>query len=127
MAKRSMRRTANVFVGVFAAMLLASVLGCASTSKGPFDSDGMPRDKYLVGGGLQINWLAPQDGTAYVVVSAGGKRKIILTGAISEGEDVDFSLGDADPAEIENLLGAKLSETEVSLYFVPSLKKEAVQ
>ena len=130
MTRKSVRRTANVLVGAIAAMLLVSILGCASTHTGPFDSDGLPRDKYFVGGGIMINWTAPQDGTAYVVMSAAEERRIIQTQYIMEAGKFDFELVAADQETVdqfEKVLGAKLSETRFSLYFVPSPKEKSAQ
>ena len=130
MTRTSVRRTANVLVGTIAAMLLVSILGCATTHTRPFDSDWLPRDKYFVGVGIMINWTAPQDGTAYVVMSAAGERKIIQTQHMTEAGEFDLEMSGADQEtidQIEKMLGAKLSETEFSLYFVPSPKDKSAQ
>lgn len=119
-----------MLVGAIAAMLLVSILGCASAHSGPFDSKGLPREKYFVGGGIMINWTAPQDGTAYVVMSAAGESKIIRTQYIPEAGEFDFSISvDAgqERADLEKVLGAKLSEATFSLYFVPSPKEKSAQ
>ena len=129
MTRKSVRRTANVLVGALAAMSVVSILGCASTHTGPFGSDGLPREKYLVGGGIMINWTAPQDGTAYVVMSSAGESKIIQTeGLMKAGEFFSFSVDSQETLDqMEKVLGAKLSEAKFSLYFVPSPKEKSAQ
>jgi hypothetical protein len=130
MTRKSVTRTANVLVGAIVAMAVVSILGCASTHTGPFGSDGLPREKYFVGGGIMINWTAPQDGTAYVVMSAAGESKIIQTQYIMEAGEFDFSMSVDDQEmvdQIEKVLGAKLSEAKFSLYFVPSPKEKSAQ
>jgi len=90
----------------------------------------LPREKYFVGGGMMINWTAPQDGTAYVVMSAAGERKIIQTQYIMEAGEFDFNLSGADQETVdqfEKVLGTKLSEREFSLYFVPSPKEKSAK
>jgi len=131
MTRKSVRRTANVLVGALVAMLLVSILGCASTHTGPFGSDGLPREKYFVGGGIMINWTAPQDGTAYVVMSAGGESKIVQTEGLKEAKTFEFYISGVDNQgtldQVEKVLGAKLSEAKFSLYFVPSPKEKSAQ
>ena len=134
MTTKGATRTPSLLAGAIAAMMLVSIVGCASAHKGPFGSDGLPREKYLVGGGMTINWTAPQDGTAYVVMSAAGESKIIQTQYIPEAGEFDFSFSVDDQKtvdqmvdQIEKMLGAKLSEAKFSLYFVPSPKKKSAK
>jgi len=130
MTRKSVRRTANVLVAVIAAMSVVSILGCVSAHRGPFDANGLPREKYFVGGGFMINWRAPQDGTAYVVMSAAGESKIVQTEDLKEAEEFDLSLSEASQEtldQVEKVLGAKLSEAKFSLYFVPSPKEKSAQ
>ena len=132
MTKEGLRRTANVVITALVAMLALSIWGCSSigklsAAKSPLGPDGLPRDEYLVGGGFQIDWVAPADGTAYLVMSGAEVNKLIQTEYLKEAEKFDFSMSVSSPEEIEQIekvLGAKMSEVRFSLYFVPSPQKE---
>ena len=127
MTRQSVRRTANVLVGALAAMSVVSILGCVSAHRGPFDANGLPREKYFVGGGMMINWTAPQDGTAYVVMSAGGESKIVQTEGLKEAKTFEFYISGVDNQGTPEVLGVKLSEAKFSLYFVPSPTEKSAQ
>jgi hypothetical protein len=81
-----------------------------------------------------INWTAPQDGTAYVVMSSGGESKIVQTEGLMEAGEFDFSISvddqetvDKTVDRIQKMLGAKPSEAKFSLYFVPSPKEKSAE
>ena len=108
--------------GVSLAILVLGIIGiagCGSEQTGPFRSSGLPSKKYLVGGGFMITWLAPEDGTAYVVEET--TTKILQTEFLQKGEKFKFSLG-FKPDEFERIMGIKLGEATFNLYFVPATK-----
>jgi len=98
---------------------MIGVAGCGPEPTGPFRSSGLPSKEYLVGGGFIITWLAPEDGTAYVVEET--TTKILQTGFLQKGEKIDFHMG-LEPDEFERIMGIKLGEATFNLYFVPATK-----
>jgi hypothetical protein len=110
-------RTSRLLV-VGICLLSALLLGGCSTS-GSLQSDGLPGEEYLVGGGMMINWEAPADGTAYLVEKTSGK--IVETRSLKRGDTYDFSIGSTgQAAEFEKVFGVKLSEARLLLYFEPA-------
>lgn len=96
---------------------LISVIGCAVSQKTAFGFNGMPKKQYCVGGGLEISYTAPQDGTCYLVDQKSGK--FVVTESISEGSTFDFDLSSADPDKYGSLIQGNLV-----LYFVPEQQIE---
>ena len=82
-------------------------------------ADGLPGEEYLVGGGLMIDWEAPEDGTAYLVEKETGK--IIETRSLKRGDSYSFSVSSgAQAKEFEEALGIEFSEARFLLYFEPT-------
>ncbi len=95
--------------------------GCSSSYEaGNFDSKGLPKKQYLVGGGFGIEWVAPADGTMYLTEEKTGQ--IIITESIESGDE--FSSSGMDPEEIEQVFGKKLSDLKFCLYFIPAAKAQ---
>ena len=108
--------------------IIASILGgillfmvsCASTRV--FTETGMPHAKFQVGGGWEINYKAPSNGTLYWVETKGGK--ILQTQSVQKGKEVEFGAM-PDPTDpdiikaVEELMGVPLGEVDLRLYFVP--------
>jgi hypothetical protein len=112
------RTRASRFPVVGICLLSALLLGGCSTSRS-LQSDGLPGEEYLVGGGMMINWVAPTDGTAYLVEKT--SDKIVETRSMKRGETFDFSIGSTGQAtEFEKVFGVKLSEARLLLYFEPA-------
>ena len=95
-------------IGLWVGLLMLSFLaGCGTT--GQLEADGLPGEEYLVGGGLMIDWEAPEDGTAYLVEKETGK--IIETRSLKEGDSYTFSASSGGQAqEFEEVLGIKFAE-----------------
>jgi hypothetical protein len=97
--------------------VLSFLAGCGTTR--PLQADGLPGEEYLVGGGLMIDWEAPQDGTAYLVEKETGK--IIETRSLKQGESYSFSASSPLQAqEFEQMLGISFSQARFLLYFKPA-------
>jgi hypothetical protein len=63
------------------------VTGCA-TCQSSFGMNGLPKEQYRVGGGLQIEYEIPADGVCYLVdVNTG---KFLITETHSEGDSLSF-------------------------------------
>lgn len=115
------RTSRLLFVGI--GLLSALLLGGCRTG-GSLQSDGLPAEEYLVGGGMVINWQAPAEGTAYLVEKASGK--IVETRSMKRGDTYDFSIASTgQAAEFEKVMGVKLSEARLLLYFEPADAKRS--
>lgn len=110
------------WIGVGVALaILVMLAGCQTTRH--LQADGLPGEEYLVGGGLMIDWEAPQDGTAYLVEKETGK--IIETRSLKEGTSYSFSASSgAQAQEFEDVLGIDFSQARFLLYFEPAARKE---
>jgi hypothetical protein len=78
----------------------------------------LPDKPRLVGGGMVIEWRAPEPGTAYLVEKETGK--LIETHSLDTDEVYSFaatSIVQAD--EFEQMLGIKFSRAHFLLYFKP--------
>ncbi len=111
--RTSMNRCVGV-AAILAAMLLA---GCAS------DKDlrvaGLPGEQYLVGGGLNIGWKAPEAGTIYLIEKRTGK--LVETRSMEEGDVYSFSVDSIVRAqELGDMLGINPARAEFLLYFEPA-------
>ncbi len=110
-------RRAMITTACAAALTLA---GCASRDRSALDR--MPGERRLVGGGLMIEWKAPEPGTVYLVEQQTGK--IVETRTLAAGEVYTFSVTSITQAEeFEDLLGINFSKTRFLLYFEPSGEK----
>ena len=105
---------------VVSAVALASV-GCSSLdfgSKGPFDSRGLPKEQYLVGGGMDIRYVAPEDGRLCWVEQTSGK--ILSMKSVKADEAAEFGSSNMDPDLVKERLGVALKDADFRLYFVPN-------
>jgi hypothetical protein len=97
--------------------LTAGLLAGCRTSP-PLQADGLPGEQYLVGGGMMIDWEAPEAGTAYLVEKTSGK--IVETRSLAKGDSYTFAIASGgQAAEFEKMLGIKFSEARFLLYFRP--------
>ena len=106
----------NVVVAAILGIVLA-VAGCAP--RGSARLEDLPGEQRLVGGGLMINWQAPEDGIVYLIEKRTGK--LVETRSLHEGETYAFTVETAvDAADMESLLGINIAQTEFLLYFEPA-------
>jgi hypothetical protein len=79
----------------------------------------LPGDKQLVGGGMMIEWRAPEAGTVYLVEKT--TDKIVETHSLEEGEVYSWTVTSVVQAEdLQELLGVKFSKARFLLYFEPA-------
>jgi hypothetical protein len=115
-----MHRQIAVTLGLMASLML---VGCTSTSPvspqtgAQFTNRGLPAKEYLVGGGLQIFYRAPVDGTAYWVEET--TAKVLQTKSLGESEDIRVELGDLDPCDFKQAVGIEVAKARMGLYFIP--------
>jgi hypothetical protein len=100
------------------------VTGCGLSNQTFFGPDGLPKEQYRVGGGLVIEYRAPQDGTFYLVDQKSGK--FIVTQSVQEGSTFDFSLPDTNDDQYQKL-AKSLIAGKLVLYFVPNPPEEVQQ
>ncbi len=95
--------------------LVIGITGCGVNAQ--FRNNGLPAKKYLVGGGISVEWTAPSNGTAHLVEET--TSKIIQCQYLEQGETFELSM-DLDPAEFKEYFGIEMGEAKFSLYFIPT-------
>lgn len=115
-----MTRNFAQLAGVSLIALCAS--GCAMQPQTPLGADGVPHERYLVGGGIQIEFIAPEPGTAYVVEQT--HQKLLVTKSLRAGEAYSFEWAQAagSPEGLQKLkdaTGIDFAKSRFGLYFVP--------
>lgn len=96
------------------------ITGC-SNLQSPFDANGIPAARYRVGGGFDIDYLAPTTGTAVVVETT--THRVWVTQSVERGELFSFHLS-ADDSDLHERLSQNASEAKFSLYFLPANPKQ---
>jgi len=111
-------------------VLVGSVLsvlapgGCGASKHTPVVR--LPDAPQMVGGGIMIEWKAPERGTAYLVEKQTGK--IVETRSLDEGEVYSFAATSVVQAdEFEQMLGIRFSRARFLLYFEPAPKSAATE
>ena len=95
--------------------LAIGLLGCGANEQ--FRSNGLPAKKYLVGGGFQVEWTAPSNGTAHLVEET--TSKIIQCQYLEQGKSFELSMA-LEPVEFKEYFGIEMAEAKLSLYFIPT-------
>lgn len=106
----------RVMIGVVLLSILLLV-GNGCIGGGQFRDNGLPAKRYLVGGGFDIEWVAPKAGTAHLVEETTGR--IVQSKFLKEGDVFDLSMG-LDPVEFKEFFGIDMGDAQFSLYFLPS-------
>jgi len=111
----------GVVVAVAAVLLVLA--GCHSQSRvRPAYLSG---DSRLVGGGLKIEWKAPEPGTVYLVEKRTGK--LVQTYTLDTGETYKFSLeSPVDGDDLGSMLGINIDKAQFLLYFKPAGGREPI-
>jgi hypothetical protein len=79
----------------------------------------LPDTPRLVGGGMMIEWRAPERGTVYLVEKC--TRKVVETRSLEEGGIYKFAATSVVQAdEFEQMLGIRFSKAQFQLYFEPA-------
>jgi hypothetical protein len=105
---------------LLAVCVAAGVSGCSGMETIAFRSDGIPCDKYQVGGGWDIEYKAPAPGTVYLVEM--NNRRLIETKSLDEGETYRQNI---DPGESRlKDMGIEPSAARFWLYFIPAPKEK---
>ena len=108
-------------------LLLAAVLavimgGCASSGlRNAFNSEGFPKQQYYIGGGLQVEYTARQEGT--LIFADRVSKKIIQTKSMTPDDSYEISMRPNDASVLENV-GINPMDMKLSLYFIPVDKAE---
>lgn len=82
-----------------------------------FTDKGLPKPCYFVGGGFDLQYKAPCDGTLYVVEET--SRKIVVTRSLDKDDTYEqtFSMDDLQARET---FGKRMSELDFNAYFIPA-------
>ena len=95
-------------------LLLA--IGCSTTGS-------LPRTAQVVGGGLQIQWEAPAEGTVILIEKT--TQKTVATKSLSEGDSFQFDVSrESDASVLSAVFPTIPSNAHFVLYFTPAPKKE---
>lgn len=104
-------------VSVAAILAAGLIAGCASKQR--LGAAGLPGEQYLVGGGMTIEWKAPEAGTVYLLEKK--TRKLVETRSLEEGEAYSFTVDSIVRAqELGDILGINLAKAQFLLYFEPA-------
>ncbi|MCL5282018.1 MAG: hypothetical protein M1376_19160 [Planctomycetes bacterium] len=113
-----------VAVSVLTPGLLGTLVvgGCGAGKPAPVVR--LPDAPQMVGGGIMIEWKAPERGTVYLVEKQTGK--IIETRSLEEGEVYSFTATSVVQAdEFEQMLGIRFSRARFLLYFEPAAAEDS--
>jgi hypothetical protein len=108
------------------AMVGILVAGCQNFPAGRnnprsdvFDHDGMPDEKYLVGGGYFIIYRADVEGELFLVDEA--SERLLATVSLQPGEDHEmiYDIRDEKLAASLDALGIDPEKAKFKLFFVP--------
>lgn len=104
---------------LFSAMVAVVLAGgCESLAPRTFSAQGIPSDKYLVGGGWSMNFTAPERGTVYVAEMS--SHKLLETKSVDEGEMFSQTI---DPGQSDlRDVGIDPKLAQFRLYFVPATR-----
>jgi hypothetical protein len=109
---------------VLALWVALGLAGCTVSSQTDrqFTQRGIPAKEFLVGGGFQINYTAPAEGTVYWVEET--TAKILETRSVTDDENVEFKM-DVEADEFKQSIGVEMAKAKMSLYFIP--RRERVE
>ena len=114
------RNYSHIVVVVLVASLLGALVvgGCGASKHSPVVR--LPDAPQMVGGGLMIEWKAPERGTAYLVEKQTGR--IVETRSLEQDEVYSFAVTSVVQADdYEQMLGIRFSRARFLLYFEPAL------
>ena len=94
-----------------AALMVLSTLGCQTTDH--WRKSGIPSDKYLIGGGAQISWVAPLEGT--LIVAERTSKQLLQTAHLKLGQDFTFEVG-----EYSEVIGVPVNQAKIQAFFIPA-------
>ena len=106
-------------------LLLAAVLlvpACQVFTPSKFDATGVPNDRYIVGGGLKIEYVAPSAGTVIWVDRT--NNRLLQTSPIKAGEA--YESPDIFSEEAKQLFG-DINKINFVLYFIPAASVPTTQ
>jgi hypothetical protein len=106
-----------VLVLIISLLSALAVGGCGAGRQSPIVR--LPDAPQMVGGGMMIEWKAPERGTAYLVEKQTGK--IVETRSLEQDEVYSFAATSVVQAdEFEQMLGIRFSRARFLLYFEPA-------
>ncbi len=118
------RNYPHVVVPVLVIGLLGALAvgGCGAGKPSPVVR--LPDAPQMVGGGMMIEWKAPERGTVYLVEKQTGK--IVETRSLEQDEVYSFAATSVVQAdEFEQMLGIRFSRARFLLYFQPAVAEDS--
>lgn len=106
----------HAIAGVLVVIGALFIAGCATTGA---KSDILFEDKYIVGGGFEIEYQAPEPGRAILVDRTSGR--MLMTESLQKAGRFESTTDLSDPeiSQILSSLGIDLAKAELVLYFIP--------
>jgi|GEM_PF-1129960 len=108
-------------IAVMAVIAGLTMLGAGCRTIAPALGTDLPRDAQIVGGGFQIDWIAPADGTVLLYERKAGK--LVETKSLSEGDSYEFEIDLSDEEATETFkkaFGIPVKDARLVLYFKPA-------
>lgn len=95
--------------------LAALITGCTTTTS----NTGLPHGSRVVGGGLSIEWEAPERGS--VILREETTHRVVATQTLDEGNSFDFPHSSSHQEALNRLFGDPMpTNLTFVLYFVPT-------
>ena len=113
--KRPLSPGSRRTIRTLAALAATASLGLSGCATARWDGQGLPSNTYLVGGGYEIHWTAPSDGT--LIIAERTTQKILQTTSVEKDETVDCDFSDADALQV--VTGIAPNETRIEAFFIP--------
>ena len=113
------QNTKTIFMIGLVSIVLTAGCGTVGSSR-VFDDNGLPRDRYYVGGGFSLEYRAPKKGTAYVVEE--NSNRLIGTKSLEKDQRLNMDINPTQYAVLTRLksIGVDPANMRLGLYFVPS-------
>ena len=107
------KHTMKIIAQVFGVAVLLFTFGCSTVK--------VPQGAHLVGGGLQIDWQAPEDRTVILIEETTGRT--VATKSLSKGDPFTFDVTtDGDKRLLREAFDEMPSDAKFVIYFVPAPK-----
>lgn len=109
-------------VTVILSLCLVLISGCIFVNETAFDAtrSGIPKTAQKIGGGFEIAYQLPEDGT--IVLADKTTGKIIQTTSLREGETFEFSCKAPERKTFKDI-GVDIQKADFVIYFYPKFQK----
>ena len=111
-------------IAILCACLMSSG-GCIIVTDNTFESDkcGIPKEARKVGGGLEITYIASEDGIINLVDRKSCKN--LMSKSVTAGEKFEF-FASIHESEKQSKWGIDMKKANIVLYFIPAKPKPPI-